>query len=151
MTLEQIWSIRMNGKRPASVILASLVGPLREDCLVLDEPTLAGADFRCLVNCSVCLVVDYRTPNKIARRASEAILRCAPNGGYAAFSRETGYLWRLNLDTEQLDMLTWSAPMNLSALNLGVQPERFEQHTLPRGLRQQALRNTFNAIERKTP
>lgn len=148
VTLAQLWSLRAQGKRPGTLLLMSMVGPLREDCIVVDERTHETADYRCVANCGVCLVVDQQTPPKAAQEVAQAILRCAPDGYSMKWSRNAGFLWRIDIDMRRLDLLTWTSAIDLSVLGLGVQPETFGTELIPNTTRRMLLREFFSGIER---
>lgn len=69
----QILEHRKAGKRPADMVLVSLIGPLREVNPVIIATSSRAYDWRFLVDLSVLIVANSNTPTTVVRRVIDAI------------------------------------------------------------------------------
>lgn len=133
---EFIWDMRMQGKKPAGLVLVSCIGELPEQNLQVLAPRGKPEDFdwRWVFDLSVCVVYDSKTPAQYRTELFAAILRCAPNGGYVPpASRTQGYLWTWDADQQTGHQLDWWAGYDgIPELGIKDEPERIDTRTLSR-------------------
>jgi len=73
-----IIELRKAGKRPADMILLSLVGPLRDESnpvVILNDP---DCDLRFLHDLDVMLVCTMETPREMVKRVADDLMAIAP-------------------------------------------------------------------------
>ena len=106
---EQIWDLRLKGKKPTEVVFISMIGELNAGTFQVMAPKggFADYDWRWVRDLSVCLVYDEQTPPKPCSELARILVRCAPNGGYTKFSPAFGYLWTWNASRQNGQLLEW--------------------------------------------
>lgn len=127
---QEIWDMRMQGKRPNEVVFISLVGELNEgNFQVLIDPAdrVGTMDWRWVRDLSVCLVYHPAIPHVRVSELSKLIVRQAPNGGYVKpFMPTAGYLWMWDVSKQNGFQLTWhSGYLGIPELGINNQPEDF--------------------------
>ena len=134
---QQIWDMRMQGKRPNEIVFVSLVGPLVDgNFQVLLDPAdrISTFDWRWVRDLSVCLVYHDKVPHQRVSEVSKAVVRQAPNGGYVKpFTPTIGYLWMWDVIKQHGLQLTWhSGYLGIPELGIGNQPETFDLSPMSR-------------------
>lgn len=106
---EQIWDLRISGKKPNEIVFITMVGELNAGNFQVFAPKSGFADYdwRWVRDLSVCLVYDSQTNAKAASELARTLVRCAPNGGYTKFSTSFGYLWSWNASTQNGQLIHW--------------------------------------------
>ena len=75
----EILALRKSGKRPADMVMVSLVGPLREINPVVIARPEKHYDWRFLTGLEVLIVAAMSIPSGQVNRASEALLEARPD------------------------------------------------------------------------
>lgn len=128
---QQIWDMRMQGKRPSEVVFISLIGELNEgNFQVLIDPSdrIQTFDWRWARDLGVCLVYHDKVPHQRVSELSKLLVRQAPNGGYVKpFTPSAGYLWMWDAVKQNGLLLTWfSGYLGIPELGIHPQPEEFQ-------------------------
>lgn len=133
---QEIWDLRMTGKRPNEVVFVSLVGPLNDgnfQVLIAPSDRIQTFDWRWVRDLSVCLVYHDKVPHQRVSELSKTIVRQAPNGGYAKpFMPSIGYLWMWDVAKQNGFLLNW-IDGHLGIPELGIKGESESFNLTPMG------------------
>jgi hypothetical protein len=134
---QEIWDMRMQGKRPNEVVFVSLIGPLNDgnfQVLIAPSDRINAFDWRWARDLSVCLVYHDKVPHERVSELSKLLVRQAPNGGYAnPFTPTAGYLWMWDAIKQNGLLLTWfSGYLGIPELGIANEPEMFDLSPMSR-------------------
>ncbi len=131
----EIWNMRLAGKKPNNVVFVSLIGELNVGpCVAIPQDVRPeNCEWRWVVDLSVTLVFDETVNKERMWRTCQSILRNAPNGGYAPFSKHLGYLWMWNTSSKIASQLNWWRGIEpVPEWDVDGIPEEFSAHPVSR-------------------